>query len=140
MTLRSSDLQLDSDLDSIRNSCDVLEERRGNIETFSPTQKEKTISSGSTRGWLFYLVSVSGSGTNSCFEDNIVFFGNNLDHRQNLQPSREDCMLSCQRHPSCQFWSWESTSKWSGQCFLKHSKSLPFRYVGYVSGPKYCAL
>ena len=24
MTLRSSDLQLDSDLDSIRNSCDVL--------------------------------------------------------------------------------------------------------------------
>ena len=28
MTLRSSDLQSDSDLDSIRNSCDVLDQRR----------------------------------------------------------------------------------------------------------------
>ena len=29
MTLRSSDLQSDSDLDSIRNSCDVLEKGVG---------------------------------------------------------------------------------------------------------------
>ena len=28
MTLRSSDLQLDSDLDSIRNSCDVYKDKQ----------------------------------------------------------------------------------------------------------------
>ena len=32
MTLRSSDLQSDSDLDSIRNSCDVFFDYQGSIE------------------------------------------------------------------------------------------------------------
>ena len=45
MTLRSSDLQSDSDLDSIRNSCDVLQQRkveaRGHFapRTFCPKDK-----------------------------------------------------------------------------------------------------
>ena len=49
MTLRSSDLQSDSDLDSIRNSCDVLngteedigEARGANVELISESAEQK---------------------------------------------------------------------------------------------------
>ena len=55
MTLRSSDLQSDSDLDSIGNSCDVLIKKCGGIYcvTFNPSDLKRLISFGckKRRAW-----------------------------------------------------------------------------------------
>ena len=62
MTLRSSDLQADSDLDSIRNSCDVFIEIMKNVEADSKAAVPQNLTNQR-------LVKLGGGGGQVNFEN-----------------------------------------------------------------------
>ena len=77
----------------------------------------------------------------SCEEDNIAYFGKNIECNGKTpctnENSKEECSKECARYPDCKYWTWEKTKPFG--CYLKRNKgvSVEFSATGnnqYISG------
>ena len=71
--------------------------------------------------------------TESCFEENIVYFDNDLETKLDAEDHFE-CQQLCQVNEKCEFWTWQTSKK---KCYLKDKKN-PQPRDERISGPKEC--
>ena len=86
-------------------------------------------------------VLVSCTKTEVCFEDNIDYYGGDLENVPFDQvPTERDCQARCEKNPDCRFWTWGKPDHSHGPkiCFQKDTIQEKKINNKTISGPKFC--
>jgi len=87
-------------------------------------------------------VLVSCTKTEVCFEDNIDYYGGDLENVPFDQvPTERDCQARCEKNPDCRFWTWGKPDHSHGPkiCFQKDNIRGRKNNSQTISGPKFCS-